>query len=142
MGGGESRFPAGEGGALAGSRSVRRACYIIARRLLALKESLEDVESEMTQLLAAHSLSKVFLSLPGAGKVTAAKLIALIGDNKQRFGSANNMGCLFGTAPRNYQSGSYHKVSMRRACKKRGSNDSSVFRLEIKNGSVTHAMIT
>ena len=99
----------------------------IARRLLALKESLEDVESEMTQLLAAHSLSKVFLSLPGAGKVTAAKLIALIGDNKQRFGSANNMGCLFGTAPRNYQSGSYHKVSMRIACKKRGRNLLYVF---------------
>ena len=32
------------------------------------------------------------------------------------------MRCLFGTAPRNYQSGGYHKVSMRRACKKRARN--------------------
>ena len=76
----------------------------------------------MKYLLGEHSLGEVFLSLPGAGSVTAAKMIGLMGDNKQRFKKSANMQVLFGTAPRNYQSGNYHKVSMRRACKKRGRN--------------------
>lgn len=94
----------------------------IARRLLSIKESLEEIEGKMKEHLHTHPLGKVFLSLPGSGELTASKLIGLLGDNKQKFQNANNMGCLFGTAPRNYQSGSYHKISMRKACKKRGRN--------------------
>jgi hypothetical protein len=60
----------------------------------------------------------VFKSLPGAGNVLACKLLALFGDNKDRFNDYNGVQCLFGTAPQNYQSGMYHKVIMRKACNK------------------------
>ena len=90
----------------------------IAVNLLNLKENLAGAEKQMDEILHEHALGDVFLSLPGAGSVIASKLLALTGDCKDRFESADNMRCLFGTAPRNYQSGGYHKVSMRRACKK------------------------
>ncbi len=48
----------------------------------------------------------------------ACKLLALFGDNKDRFDNYNSAQCLFGTAPKNYQSGTYHKVIMRKACNK------------------------
>lgn len=89
-----------------------------AENLLNIKKRLEEIENRMKELLNKHPLGEIFLSLPGAGTVTAAKLLGFIGDNKDRFKTVDNMRCLFGTAPRNYQSGGYHKVSMRRACKK------------------------
>jgi len=66
----------------------------------------------------SHLLGKYFQSLPGAGNILACKLLALFGDNKDRFDNYNGVQCLFGTAPRNYQSGPYHKVLMRKACNK------------------------
>jgi len=83
-----------------------------------LKASLERIEKEMVVIVAQHPLGHVFRSLPGAGTILSAKMLALFGDNTDRFTDANGAQCLFGTAPRNYQSGSYHKVVMRRACNK------------------------
>ena len=51
-------------------------------------------------------------------QILACKLLALFGDNKDRFTDYNGGQCLFGTAPKNYQSGQYHKVNMRRSCNK------------------------
>lgn len=83
-----------------------------------LDEELKRVEKEMNKISDSHNLGKYFKSLPGAGDVLACKLLALFGDNKKRFDNSNGVQCLFGTAPRNYQSGTYHKVLMRKACNK------------------------
>ena len=94
----------------------------LAQTLLLLKEQLSAVESKMQEITNEHSLGKVFLSLPGAGKLLSAKILAVLGDNKNKFQKSNNMQCLFGTAPKNYASGNYSKVTMRKACNKAARN--------------------
>ena len=83
-----------------------------------LNDDLKCIEKEMKDLTDSHDLGKYFLSLPGAGKILGSKLLALFGDNENRFDNYNGVQCLFGTAPKNYQSGPYHKVIMRKACNK------------------------
>jgi len=86
--------------------------------LLVLSKELKHIETEMNTITDAHKMGKYFKSLPGAGNILACKLLALFGDNKDRFDTYNGIQCLFGTAPKNYQSGMYHKVIMRKACNK------------------------
>lgn len=90
----------------------------LCKIILVIIEKLNCIEKEMNIILHKHSLGKCFKSLPGAGDVLACKLLALFGDNKCRFEDYNGVQCLFGTAPKNYQSGLYHKVIMRKACNK------------------------
>lgn len=91
----------------------------IARTLLQLIDDISDLEKKMAGIVSDHELGDVFMSLPGAGTVLGSKLLALFGDNKNKFSKAIEVQTLFGTAPVNYQSGSYHRVTMRRACDKR-----------------------
>lgn len=90
----------------------------LCKIILTLDEELKHVENEMNRITDSHKMGEMFKSLPGAGSVLACKLLALFGDNKNRFNDYNGVQCLFGTAPKNYQSGMYHKVIMRKACNK------------------------
>jgi transposase len=92
----------------------------LCKIILVLDSNRKRIEKEMQKITDEHPLGGYFRSLPGAGKILACKLLALFGDNKDRFVDYNSAQCLFGTAPRNYQSGFYHKVSMRKACNKAG----------------------
>ena len=83
-----------------------------------LNDEIKRNEKEMNKITDSHYLGKYFKSLPGAGVVLSCKLLALFGDNKNRFDNCNGIQCLFGTAPKNYQSGMCHKVIMRKACSK------------------------
>jgi len=104
------------------SQDVEYAYQIEAKAIcniiLILNDELKRVEKKMNQITTSHKLGKYFKSLPGAGNILACKLLALFGDNKDRFTNHNGVQCLFGTAPKNYQSGNYHKVIMRKACNK------------------------
>lgn len=73
---------------------------------------------EMNRITSTHPIGKCLHSVPGIGNILAGQILGLLGDNKERFENANGMQCLFGTAPKNYQSGPYHKVTMRRSCNK------------------------
>jgi transposase len=86
--------------------------------LLIIKDKLKTIEKEMNTITDSHYLGKYFKSLPGAGDLLSCKMLALFGDNKNRFHNFNAVQCLYGTAPKNYQSGNYHKVIMRKACDK------------------------
>jgi transposase len=92
----------------------------LCKILLILDEDINRIEKEMNSIADAHSLGKYFKSLPGAGLILSGKLLAIFGDNKDRFANYSAAQCFFGTAPRNYQSGKYHKVLMRKACNKSG----------------------
>lgn len=62
---------------------------------------------------------QLFRSLPGAGPNLAARLLAEIGDRRERYATANSLQCEAGTAPVTRKSGrSLSAVSFRRACKK------------------------
>lgn len=92
----------------------------LCKMIMVLYEDMDRIEKEMKMIVDAHRLGKCFKSLPGAGDILGGKLLALFGDDKDRFDNDNAAQCLFGTAPRNYQSGTYHKVIMRKACNKSG----------------------
>lgn len=96
------------------SRSVEALC--LCEMLLKLNEHISDIKCKMETILNGHPLGEVFLSLPGAGSILAAKLLSIFGDNTDRFHSANSVQGLYGTAPRNYQSGPYERVIMRKSC--------------------------
>lgn len=98
---------------------LSQEAQLIAKILFLLKEQLKETEHKMELILTQHPLGEVFKSLPGSGTVLAGKLCALFGDNKSRFHRANEVQALFGTAPMNYKSGNYHRVIMRKACKKK-----------------------
>ncbi len=90
----------------------------ICQILLIINDKLKKIEKEMNSITDSHYLGKYFKSLPGAGKLLSCKLLSLFGDNKDRFPNYNAVQCLYGTAPKNYQSGNYHKIIMRKACDK------------------------
>jgi len=90
----------------------------LARMLITIKIELKCIQNKMNDITNNHRLGKYFKSLPGSGNIFSCKLLSLFGDNKDRYTDANGIQCLFGTAPRNYQSGTYHKVIMRKACNK------------------------
>jgi len=99
--------------------SMQYEAMAIANILLSIKDQLANIENEMWKIVEVHKDGKILSSLPGAGKVLTSKILGIIGDNRKRFTKANQVQCLFGTAPMNYQSGGYHKVIMRKACNKR-----------------------
>lgn len=94
----------------------------LAEEILLIKNTLKEIERRMAIITKKHPHGNVFKSIPGVGGVLSAKLMGIMGDNLKRFDSADGVKALMGTAPRNYQSGSYHKVLFRRACQKRGRN--------------------
>ncbi|GEM_PF-1119823 len=97
------------------SIEVKMLCEVIRN----IKQNLKDVEKEMMYIFHKHPLGQIFSSLPGAGVILGSNLLALFGDNMSRFDNANQAQCLYGTAPKNYQSGNYHKITMRKACNKK-----------------------
>jgi transposase len=90
----------------------------LCKILLELENTLKAIEKEMNHITKTHPKGKCFFTLPGASTVLASKLLAIFGDNENRFSHYRELQCLFGTAPKNYQSGNYHKVMMRKACNK------------------------
>ncbi len=99
-----------------------------AKSLLALSlvEMLFTVEKQLglyrrhiEELFASHPDHDLFGSLPGAGTKIAPRLLAEIGDDRQRFGGdVQGLQCLGGTAPVTKRSGKYRHVHQRWACDK------------------------
>jgi hypothetical protein len=74
---------------------------------------------QIEELFARHPDHDLFGSLPGAGPKIAPRLLAEIGDDRERFdGDAQNLQCLGGTAPVTRRSGKYRHHHRRWACDK------------------------
>jgi len=90
----------------------------LAGQLRTLQKHLDQFRGRIQALFAQHPDHDVFGSLPGAGDKLAPRLLAELGDDRQRFDSAQALQCFVGTAPVSYQSGQIKKVCFRRACQK------------------------
>jgi transposase len=66
----------------------------------------------------SHADSELFLSLPRAGKRLAPRLLAEIGDDRERYADASSLQALAGTSPVLFQSGTYAKAHRRLGCVK------------------------
>jgi len=60
----------------------------------------------------------MFGSLPGIGEKLAPRLLAELGQDRQRFQDPQALQCYAGTAPISFQSGQIAKALFRRACNK------------------------
>ena len=102
---------------------VEAALGLTVQALLAIIEAMRDaveaLEAELAREFAAHPLSAVLQSAPGLGPVLAARLLAEIGDDPDRFASVHGVHAFAGTAPVTRASGRTRYVKARKVRNKR-----------------------
>ena len=86
--------------------------------LSTLVEQIRLLSEQIDEQLALHADGHVFTSLPRAGIVRAARLLAEIGDCRARFPTPESLACLAGVAPSTRQSGKHRAVTFRWAADK------------------------
>jgi transposase len=95
--------------------AITRAFVAVLSSLL---EQIKTLTAEIETQLAAHRDAHIFTSLPRAGRVRAARLLAEIGDCRAKFPTPESLACLAGVAPSTRQSGKIRAVGFRWACDK------------------------
>ncbi len=90
----------------------------LAGQLGVLQSHLDKFRDQIEKLFAQHPDHDLFGSLSGAGEKLAPRLLAELGDNRDRFDSPQALQCYAGTAPVSYESGQTKRVRFRRACQK------------------------
>jgi transposase len=95
----------------------------LVRALVAVLEPLvaqiQRLTAAIEHAITAHADGPVFTSFPRAGRLNAAQIFAEIGDDRQRFTSAEHLAAEAGVAPVTYESGKHRGVAFRWACNKR-----------------------
>ena len=81
--------------------------------LRALNTQIGALADSIAQQLAVHPDAHIITSLPRAGTLRAARLLAEIGDARGRFPTAEALACLAGVAPSTRQSGKVKAVTFR-----------------------------
>jgi transposase len=107
------RGPVGDHGAA--EAHITRALLAV---LTSLVEQIKTISTQIAEQLALHADAHIFTSLPRAGRVRAARLLAEIGDCRARFPTPESLACLAGVAPSTRQSGKIRAVGFRWACDK------------------------
>jgi len=97
-------------------RAKARLAVTLASQLQALAEHITAYEREIERVLRLHPDGELYLSLPGAADVLAARMVGELGDNRDRYRDPNIAQCEAGTAPVTRSSGSTRTVHFRRAC--------------------------
>jgi transposase len=95
--------------------------HITAAMVQLLSNLLAQIKALSAQIdaqLDTHPDAHTFTSLPRAGRVRAARLLAEIGDCRARFPTPEALTCLAGVAPSTRQSGKIRAVGFRWACDK------------------------
>lgn len=108
-----------------GSVGVTNAKSMLAQalavQLRTLQQQLDKYRERIEECFRRHPDHDLFGSLPGAGAKLAPRLLAELGDDRNRFESAEGLQCYAGTAPVTIKSGKRDKkpkVHFRRACQK------------------------
>ena len=108
--------PRGATGQHATSQAIITASYVAL--LGTLVAQIKTLSAQIDAQLDAHADAHIFTSLPRAGRVRAARLLAEIGDCRARFPTPESLTCLAGAAPSTRQSGKSRIVGFRWACDK------------------------
>jgi transposase len=86
--------------------------------LKALNQQLTALRRAVRTVFASHPEAVWWQSLPGAGELTTARLLAHIGDNRAAFPSCETLQALAGTVPVTRRSGKHLVVRYRWGCTK------------------------
>jgi transposase len=109
--------PAGLDGPAAEAAEVVTEQLVLVLR--ALRERIDVLDDRIAEALALHADAHIFRSLPRAGTVRAALLLAEIGDCRGRFPTEEALAAAAGVSPSTRASGRSHAVVFRHACDKR-----------------------
>ena len=108
--------PPGATGAHGTAQAPITITYVALLRTLT--EQIKTLEKQIDAQLTTHADAHIFTSLPRAGRVRAARLLAEIGDCRARFPTPESLTCLAGAAPSTRQSGKLRAVGFRWSCDK------------------------
>jgi len=86
--------------------------------LAAITTQIEALAQQITEALHLHPDKEIFIHLPKAGTIRAARMLAEIGDARGRFPTADSLACLAGVAPSTRESGKVRVVAFRWAVDK------------------------
>jgi transposase len=100
------------------TRTKERLMLAVVSQLAAVMEAIATYDKEIDRLFLTHPDADVFVSLPGAGKRLAPRLLAEWGDDRTRYQDASNVQALAGTSPVAFQSGNFARAHRRYACNK------------------------
>jgi transposase len=92
---------------------------VLVQVLRALLAGIDRLEAQIAEQLALHPDGFIFQSLPRAGTIRAAAMLAEIGDCRARFPSPDALACLAGAVPSTRSSGKHRAVTFRWACDKK-----------------------
>ena len=87
-----------------------------AKQIKELLVVISSYEEKISALFNSHPDAKIFSSLPRSGTITAAGLLTIFGDNKDKFASSDEVQMAVGTAPVTIQSGKFRIVKFRHGC--------------------------
>ena len=103
-----------------GAEGVTAARSLLASTLTVMLRTLNQqlalYRERIEALFAKHPDHDLFGSLPGVGPKLGPRLLAELGNDRDRFDSAQSLQCFAGTAPVTIQSGQIINRKMRRAC--------------------------
>ena len=91
---------------------------MLVRQLRPLNKSIEEYDRQLKTLLKKHPDAELYTCLPGAGDALAPRLLAALGNDRDRFASATAVQCLSCIAPVTKRSGKRCSVQRRWACAK------------------------
>lgn len=117
-------------------RAKSRLLVTLLNQLKSLMKQIDEYQKEINKLFEQHPDKDIFKSLPGSGQKNAPRLLAQMGDNKQRYSQTNDVQCEAGTAPITDKSGKTKVVKMRFACRKLFRNTMYQFAFSSLNQSI------
>jgi hypothetical protein len=91
---------------------------LICRQLQLVQQTITHYEKQIAAAYAAHPDHAIFASLPGAGPVLAPRLLASLGSQRERFGTAADLQHYTGIAPVTKKSGGSCYIHRRYLCPK------------------------
>jgi transposase len=95
------------------------AMLLFVDQLELLNTQVRTITRRIRELLAGHPDAAVFLSFPGMGQITAATMLAEMGEDRARFPTPDTLLAETGTAPVTRASGRSRTVRFRYAANKR-----------------------
>lgn len=98
------------------TRTKSRLTLALIDQLEPLLKQIAAYDEEIERLFLIHADSELFQSLPRAGQRLAPRLLAEMGEDRDRYESASSLQALAGTSPVLFQSGTYQKAHRRLGC--------------------------
>lgn len=119
----------GSSGSIAGHQF---AALAQAEHLALLNNQLREFNRRVDHLLDQHPDSELFESFPAVGRITAAELIAEIGDDRSRYPTPQHLLAEAGAVPVTLSSGKIQRVRIRYACNRRLRSTSTTWAYTLK----------